>query len=61
MSEPLLGPFGNPDGARSNLTSNSGFVLFEDERTWGALACEGLRPAELIRRMRNADLLVAWV
>ena len=25
-----------------------------------ALACEGLRPAEHVRRMRNTDLLVAW-
>jgi hypothetical protein len=38
MPDPLMGPFGNPDGARSNLTSNNGFVLFEDERVWGALA-----------------------
>lgn len=38
MPEPHRAPFGNLDGARSELISNSGFVLFDDERTWGALA-----------------------
>ena len=39
MAEPYrASPFGSPDGARSDLTAGSGFISFDDERAWGALA-----------------------
>jgi hypothetical protein len=40
---PGLPPFGNPDGARSELTPGAGgasFIVFDDERMWGALATQ---------------------
>jgi hypothetical protein len=41
LPDPLeVPPFGNPDGARSELTPGEGFIVFDDERMWGALATQ---------------------